>query len=73
MARRSTSLSLDADLLAEARLLGVNISRSAESGLRNAVRDARIAAWREENRDALDAYGTEIDQAGLPLESYRLF
>ncbi|MCB1417342.1 MAG: type II toxin-antitoxin system CcdA family antitoxin, partial [Nitratireductor sp.] len=41
--KKPTNLSLDPDLLAEARSFGVNLSQSAEDGLRQAVRRAKAA------------------------------
>lgn len=73
MPRRSTSLSLDADLLDEAKAHGLNLSRSAEAGIAAAVKEARQKAWLEENRDAFKAYDDYIDKHGLPLEKYRTF
>lgn len=51
--RRATNLMLDQVLVADARALGVNLSRAAEAGLRAAVREARAAAWRRENARAI--------------------
>ena len=42
--RKATNLSLEPDLVAEARRLGVNLSRAAEDGIRRAVRDRGRAA-----------------------------
>lgn len=71
--RRSTSLSLDAALLDEAKSYGLNVSKSAEAGITAAVKEARAKAWLEENREALKAYDDYIDKNGLPLDEYRLF
>lgn len=37
-ARKPTNLSLDSTLLQEARALGINVSRSAEAGIAEAVK-----------------------------------
>ena len=71
--RRSTSMTLDADLLDEARALGVNISRSAEEGLAAAVKAERGRRWREENRAAFEEYNRYIEENGIPLAQYRKF
>ncbi len=73
MPRRSTSLSLDADMLDEAKALGLNISQSAEAGIAAAVKKARQEAWLEENREALKAVDDYVAKHGLPLEKYRMF
>jgi antitoxin CcdA len=71
--RKATNVSLNPDYLAEARELGINISKACENGLVQAVKEVRGARWIEENREALDSFNTYIEQHGLPLEKYRLF
>ena len=71
--RRSTSLSLNRQLLDEARELGVNVSRAAEEGVEHAIRAARERRWREENAAAIDDYNRFIDAHGVPFSEYRKF
>lgn len=70
---KPTNVSLDADLVAEARALRVSISQASNRGLEEAVKKARAERWLEENREALDAYNDYIAEHGLPLAKYRLF
>lgn len=72
-ARRSTSMTLDAALLDEARALGINISRAAEAGLVAAVKQARREAWQRENAEAIAATNALFEEHGLPLADYRQF
>ena len=72
-ARKATNLSLDPGLLSEARDLGVNVSRAAEAGLREAVRAAKAEAWRRENAEAIASANAWVEAHGLPLERYRQF
>ena len=71
--RKATNLSLDPELLLEAKGLGINVSRAAEAGLRQAVSDARAAEWRRENAEAIASANAWVDANGLPLERYRQF
>lgn len=71
--RRSTSLTLDRDLLDQARELGVNISRAAEAGLLAAVKAERARRWKEDNAEAVAAYNKWIEENGVPLARYRKF
>ena len=71
--RKATNLSLDPVLLAEARALGLNVSRAAEAGLAAAVRAARTEAWRRENAAALASSNAFAEAHGLPLERHRPF
>ena len=72
-ARRPTNVSLDPRLIAEARDLGVNISRACEDGLAEKVAEARKAQWLAENHDALASSNAHVEQHGLPLAASRLF
>lgn len=71
--RKSTNLSMDISLIAEAKSLNVNLSRAAEDGLRHAVRKAREEQWHAQNAAALAASNTWVEEHGLPLERHRLF
>lgn len=71
--RKSTNVLLDAEMVSEAKAIGINLSRACEAGLAAAVRDERKRRWIEENRDAMEAWGVWHDQNGLPLAKYRQF
>ena len=66
-------LVLDADLLAEAEALGIDVARAAETGVTDAVRDARAERWKRENRAALESSNEWVEKNGLPLARYRQF
>lgn len=72
-ARRATSLTLDAAMLDEAKALGINISRAAETGLAAELKKARTEAWKHENREAIANYNRFIEEVGLPLAEFRTF
>lgn len=71
--KRATNLSLDQELLKDAKALGVNISQAAEKGVSEAVRKAKAEAWLAENRDAIEEWNEWVAKNGLPLEKYRMF
>ena len=71
--RKATNLSLNQSLLADARSLGINISRSAEQGIEFAVRAAKRKKWLKENSDALASSNTYVEANGLPLSDYTQF
>lgn len=71
--RKATNVSLDSNLLKDAKALGVNISRAAEEGLNDAVRKAKGEAWKRENAESLKAWNEWVEKNGLPLEKYRMF
>jgi len=71
--RRATSMTLDAQLLDEARALGVNVSRAAEEGVLSAVKAERARRWKEQNAEAIADYNKWIEENGVPLSQFRKF
>ena len=71
--KKPTNLSLDKNLLIEAKALGINLSRAAESGVRLAVASAKSKRWQRENARALESSCKWIEENGLPLDRYRKF
>jgi antitoxin CcdA len=73
MARKPVNVSLDADLLAEAKALSLNLSRALEEGLRARVKAEQARRWREENAEAIRLSNDELDRNGLWSDGLRLF
>lgn len=71
--RKPTNLSLDADLILEAKEFDINISRVAEEGIAKAVSAEKSRRWKEENREALESWNKYVEENGLPLAKYRQF
>jgi len=67
------NLTIDPDVAAEARDLGINMSEVAEKAIAGASKAERNRRWVEENRAALDAYAAEVERDGMPLAKYRTF
>ncbi|MGB3554821.1 MAG: type II toxin-antitoxin system CcdA family antitoxin [Jannaschia sp.] len=73
MPTRKTSLTLDADLLDEAKGYGINISAAAKEGVEAVVRVERQRRWKEENREWIEGWNRWVSKNGLPLARYRKF
>ncbi|MFS2327581.1 type II toxin-antitoxin system CcdA family antitoxin [Brucella sp. H1_1004] len=71
--KRATNLSIDNELLSEARRYKINISRAAESGIEQALAAAKSALWKEDNRPAIQSANAYVEANGIPLERYRQF
>ncbi len=62
----TVDLAVDSALLREARKLGVDVEREVELGLRQSIdKRQRQLAWKEENRQAIDAWHKEIAMSGI--------
>lgn len=73
MPRKSTSLSLDTELVARAKAVGVNLSRAAEAGIEEDVRKAEAERWKTENKAAIEAYTNFVEEQGILLSKHRMF
>lgn len=71
--RKAANLSINVDLLGEAKALSVNISRAAEAGIAAAVKAEKERLWKEENREAIESSNRWVEEHGLPLAKYRQF
>lgn len=71
--RRSANLSVEADVLDEARSLDINLSKAAQDGIRRAIAAEKARRWKEENAEAIRSSNEYVEKHGLPLEKYRMF
>ena len=66
--RKKANVTIRADILTEAKALGINISRAAEAGVELAVKRANENAWLADNADSIREYNERIDQFGTLLK-----
>ncbi len=71
--KRPTNVSVSEELLAEAKGLGVDVSRACEQGLANAVRHEKARRWQEANAAGFEAWDAYVERNGVPLGQYRKF
>lgn len=67
IAKRKTSLTLDAEVLDCAKALDINVSAVAEAALKSAVTNARRRQWLKQNAEAFAAQAAWHDRNGHPL------
>jgi antitoxin CcdA len=71
--KKRTNLSIQASLLSEAKELGLNVSASAENGLKIAIAHEKKKRWLKENQSAIQSSNLFVEENGLPLAKYRAF
>ena len=69
--KRAANLSIDAETLAEAKAMGINLSQTLEDELRRRVQQARIERWSRDNKAAIESYNRFIEDNGVWSEEYR--
>lgn len=71
--KKSANLSINADLLSQAKALNLNLSATLELALVDALRRRREELWLEENRSAIAAYNAQVEQDGVFSDGARGF
>ena len=71
--KKPTNLSLNRDLLRQARELRINLSQTLERCLAQILLDEKRRVWREENQEAIDAYNRRIEDQGVFSNGLRGF
>ena len=71
--KKATNLSLNSELLSEAKRLNINLSATMEKALEKEVSQRLQTEWLEENAKAIDACNELTTKHGLFSDSYRVF
>lgn len=71
--KKSANLSINADLLQQAKQLNINLSRTLEQHLVEIVRQSQRSRWLAENQNALDEYNRRIEARGTFSDGLRRF
>ena len=71
--KKATNLSINKELLAEARNLKINLSATLEEALMEKVREEKRKQWLEENREGIQACNELAEKNGLFSDKYRVF
>ena len=71
--RKATNLSINSSLLAEAKILKVNLSATLEQALEIEVRNNKKESWMRENKAAIEACNRLVDEKGLFADKHRGF
>lgn len=72
-AKKPTNLSLNSDLIRQARGLDINLSSVLEEALEVVVRRRLGEQWLAENRTAIAAYNEHVEAHGLWSAGLRAF
>jgi len=71
--KRAVNVSVNEDLLRQAKALGINLSQAIEGQLERLVREAKGKAWVEESREAIERRREWVERRGLWSDGMRLF
>jgi antitoxin CcdA len=71
--KKPTNLSVNSDLLNEAKALKINLSATLEAALLNELKTARRDLWLAENKQAIDTCNKLAESHGLFADKHRVF
>ena len=71
--KKSTNLSINSDLLRQAKEHRINISQALELRLVELLREEQSRTWKEENREAIEDYNRRIEAHGTFGDGLRRF
>ena len=71
--KKATNLSVNSDLLNQAKSLKINLSATLEQALIVQVKKAQRDQWLKENKDAINELNKLSDENGLFSDSFRSF
>jgi len=71
--KKSANLSVNSDLLRQAKELHLNLSQVLEAQLALLVREQKRQQWHQENSEAIGEYNRRIEQSGVFSDGVRNF
>jgi antitoxin CcdA len=71
--KKSTNLSINSDLLRQAKERHINLSQALELHLAELLREENRQMWQEENREAIEDYNRRIEAIGVFSDGLRHF
>jgi antitoxin CcdA len=71
--KKSTNLSINSDLLQQAKNHRINLSKALEQRLVEMLLEEKRREWREENREAIEDYNKRIEAGGVFSDGLRRF
>jgi len=69
--KRSLNVSVDEEIVREAKAMGLNLSQTLEDELRKQVREEKIRRFQEEHKEAIESYNRFIAENGIWSKKYR--
>jgi len=71
--KKSTNLSINSDLLRQAKECNINLSQALEMRLTELLREGKRRKWLEENREAIEDYNRRIEASSVFSDGLRRF
>ncbi|HIJ57301.1 MAG TPA: type II toxin-antitoxin system CcdA family antitoxin [Deltaproteobacteria bacterium] len=71
--KKPSNLSVNSDLLRQAKAYKINLSKALEQRLTELLLEEKRREWKEENREAIEGFNRRIEANGVFSEGLRNF
>lgn len=71
--KKPTNLSLNSDLLKNSKAMNINLSATLEQALTKILAKTETEKWAEENKNAILAYNSFVEENGCFSDEFREF
>lgn len=71
--KKNTNLSINSDLLQQAKERHINLSQALELRLAEILREEKRRDWQEQNKEAIEEYNRRIETRGAFSDGLRQF
>lgn len=71
--KKSANLSINSDLIQQAKALKINLSKLLEERLAETIASQKEALWLEQNKDAIEDYNDRVSKNGTFSDRLRRF
>jgi len=71
--KKPTNVSINSDLLTQAKELKINLSATLENALTDLVNAKQLELWKHQNKAAIEAYNQLVEENGVFSDDLRSF
>ena len=71
--KKATNLSINSELLRQAKKLNINLSATLEAVLQELIRSKQRELWKQENKQAIEVYNKHVQDHGVFSKTSRCF
>ncbi len=71
--KKATNVSINSDLLKQAKELKINLSKTLEQNLEQIIKTKKIESWKQQNKEAIEHYNKNVEKHGVFSDEMRQF
>ncbi|MCL4431698.1 MAG: type II toxin-antitoxin system CcdA family antitoxin [Epsilonproteobacteria bacterium] len=71
--KKSANLSINSDLIQQAKALKINLSKLLEEKLAQTIAAQKESVWIDENKEAIEEYNDRVSKSGVFSDRLRRF